>query len=118
MRTPLLVAATLASACAGSARQSVVGAVPANCRPVDSTVGLWRAAIFIDGTRVGDHLAARREQIEPESFELTDPEPPGFAVLWPEAIDLLQFSRGTEVESALGLCPGYVAWLITTKRPR
>ncbi len=118
MRTPLALAATLAAACAGSARQSAVQPAPANCRPVDSAAGLWRATIFIDGTRVGDHLAVRREQVEPESFELTDPEPPGLAALRPEAIDLLQFSRGPEVETTLGLCPGYVAWLITTKRSR
>ncbi len=118
MRAPLTVAATLAAACAGSARQAVVRAGPANCRAVDSAAGQWRAAIFIDGTRVGDHLGARLERALPESFELTDPEPPGFAALRPDAIDLLQFSRGAGVETAMGLCPGYVAWLITTKRPR
>jgi hypothetical protein len=109
--------AMLTAACAGSAPPAVQ-AGPADCRAVDSAAGHWLATIFIDGVRVGDHLAARLEQIEPETFELTDPEPPRLAALRPETIDLLQFSRGPDAERALGLCPGYVAWLLTTKPAR
>lgn len=117
MRVPLGLA-TLAAACAGSAPPAAVEVRPADCRAVDSAAGQWRAAIFLDGVRVGDHLAARREQVEPETFELTDPEPPRLAALRPETIDLLQFTRGPDAETALGLCPGYVGWLVTTKPPR
>ncbi len=91
---------------------------PIECRSVDSVAGRWRVTIFLNGARIGDHLLARREPSEPEVFELTDPEPPGLAALRPEAVDLVQFSRGDETETTFGLCPGYVAFLVTTKLGR
>ena len=105
-----------AGACGAPARPALVP-TPAlvDCRLVDSAAGTWRAAVFIDGQRVGDHLRARREQVEPETFELGEAEPPLLAALGPERIDLIQFTRGEEAEATLGLCPGYVAFLVTTK---
>ncbi len=112
----LVLAAGVVGACAtpGGPAPSVTPA-PDRCEPVDSLRGAWRATVFIDGRRVGDHLRARREPVEPETFELTDAEPPTLAALRPEAVDLLQFSRGKEAENTFGLCSGYVAFLVTTK---
>lgn len=113
-----LAAATIAGCAAAGRPPSPVASGPTACQPVDSGNGAWRLTVFVDGRRVGDHLAARRERVEPETFELSDPEPPGLASLRPDEFDLIQFSRGTEAEEALGLCPGYVALLVTTKRRR
>lgn len=96
----------------------VAGPFPVGCQSVDSVAGRWRATIFIDGARIGDHLIARRESSEPDGFALIDAEPAGLAALRPEAIDLLQFSRGGEAETQLSLCPGYVAFLVSTKSGR
>lgn len=112
-------AVALIGACAGPGRPALsVAPGPVDCQPVDSVGGFWRVTVFIDGKRVGDHLRARREQLDPETFELSDAEPPALASLPPEAVDLLQFSRGEDAETTVGLCPGYVALLVTTKRPR
>ncbi len=113
----LVLAAGVVGACAtpGRAAPSVTPAPADHCQPADSLRGAWRATVFIDGKRVGDHLRARREQVEPETFELSDVEPPTLAALRPEAVDLLQFSRGLEAENTFGLCSGYVAFLVTTK---
>ncbi len=112
-------AAVLLGACAAPGRSALaVTAGSIDCRLVDSVGGVWRATVFIDGKRAGDHLRARREQLEPETFELSEADPPALASLRPDELDLLQFSRGEEAEHRVGLCPGYVAFLVTTKRPR
>ena len=49
---------------------------------------------------------------------MSEADPPALASLRPDELDLLQFSRGEEAEHRVGLCPGYVAFLVTTKRPR
>lgn len=117
MSRRLTLATVSIVACAVPGRgRSAAPPSPADCRRVDSLAGAWRMTVFIDGRRVGDHLTARREQRAPESFELTGAEPPALASLRPDEFDLIQFSRGNEAESTFGLCPGYVAFLVTTRR--
>lgn len=114
-----LLTLIVAAACATQPGvQLTAKPAPTGCRTVDSLSGVWLAAVFVDGTRVGDHLPARRDQVEPETFDLTGPEPPGLASIRPEDLDLLQFSRGAEAERTLALCPGYLAILVTTKPRR
>lgn len=112
----LALAAVAIVACAGPGRPSAATPNPADCQRVDSLGGVWRMTVFIDTRRVGDHLTARREQPAPETFELTGAEPPALAALRPDQFDLIQFSRGNEAERTFGLCPGYVAFLVTTRR--
>lgn len=75
------------------------------------------ASIFIDGKLVAANLEARQEQEFPETYVLVAPDPPAVAAIPAASIDLIQFLRGPDAEREFGLCPGVVAFLISTKAP-
>jgi hypothetical protein len=91
---------------------------PASCPAApDSTGPLRLATVFIDGRPLATNVRARLTSAFPESYELEPPEPAAVAAIPVQSIDLIQFVRGPEAELAYRLCPGAVAFLITTKRP-
>ncbi|MHB1327319.1 MAG: hypothetical protein ACYC2K_03880 [Gemmatimonadales bacterium] len=87
----------------------------ARCPATDTTAGQRVASVFIDGREVAAGLLARRGAEEfPETYSLDDPEPEAIASLPVERIDLVEYVRGVEAEQSYRLCPGGVAFLITT----
>ena len=115
--TRLVLAAGIAVAAACASGQTAASPTPvtAPCPPSDSTANRWIASVFIDGKLIAANLPAKREQEFPETFALTGPEPAALAALAPEKIDLIQFSKGPDAEAEYQLCPGGVAFLITTR---
>lgn len=115
MRWAALAASVAALGCAASGPRSVPPPGALACPVVDTAAGKRLASIVIDGRLVAERLPARREQEMPETYQLDGPEPAELERLPPERIDLLQFVRGPEAEKEYRLCPGGVAFLITTK---
>jgi hypothetical protein len=87
------------------------------CPPVVSDSATQRyGQVIIDGKKVGSPVKVKRENSDPETFEIVDPEPPALKALPVAKIDLIQYQRGAEAERRYGLCPGVVAIVITTKK--
>ncbi len=85
------------------------------CPATDTAAGHRTASIFIDGREIAAGLSARRGTEEfPETYSLDGPEPEALAALPVERIDLIEYVRGADAERSYRLCPGGVAFLITT----
>jgi hypothetical protein len=91
---------------------------PVPCAVTDTAAGHRIASVFLDGRRIAAGLPARLVQAFPETFELEVDDPPALAAVPVERIDLIQFQRGLDAEREYQLCPGGVAYLITTKPGR
>ena len=117
MKPGLFVAIVALGAACSSPKSPAVAATPA-CPPAVPTDQPARfATIFVDGKVVASNLEARREQEFPETYELVNPEPPAVAAIPAGTIDLIQFLRGPDAERDYDLCPGVVAFVISTKKP-
>lgn len=110
-----LGAVLVVAACGGQSAATNPAPVAGRCPVVDTTAGVRAASIFIDGKLVEAGRTARLTQEFPETFALDGDDPPALAALPAGKIDLLQFVRGVEAETDYRLCPGGVAFLITTR---
>ncbi len=109
---PGLAIGALVGCAAGTSRGAPAAAL---CPATDTTAGHRTASVFIDGREVAAGLSARRGTEEfPETYSLDDPEPEALARLPVEQIDLIEYVRGADAERSYRLCPGGVAFLITT----
>ncbi len=112
-----VVAMVVAAGCGPSGAPTTVPA-PVDCAAADTTAGIRIASVFIDGRRVAAGRKARLDQPFPETYALEGEEPAEVKALPVERIDLIQFLRGEEAERVHQLCPGGVAFLITTRGER
>jgi len=109
------VAVLTTSGCA-SGSGPVVAAAPRDCpAPVSQDQPSRFGSVFIDERPVARNVPVRRTNEFPETYELTDPEPPELAALPVTRIDLVQYLRGPEAEATYQLCPGTVAVRFVTK---
>lgn len=114
---PRILSIAALAGCASAAGRSTVAPVRSSCpTPPDSTGPERLATVLVDGRLVAANVKARLERSFPESYQLEEPEPPALKAIPAAEIDLIQFARGPEAEREYGLCPGVVAFLITTKR--
>lgn len=115
----VLAVGAMALACTGSTGGLVAAAPgPAECPAVDTTAGVRIASVFIDGRQVASGRRARLDAPFPETYSLEGDDPAELKALPVERIDLIQFLRGEDAERAYRLCPGGVAFLITTRASR
>ena len=109
-RTAAIAAALLAIA---APARGQTGPCP---RAVPDSATVRYGQVFIDGKKVGAVVKVKRENADPETYEIVDPEPAALKALPVAKIDLIQYRRGAEAEQRYRLCPGVVAIVITTKK--